>query len=95
MSITRESFVKGNFGRRYIETDVHPVTIFLKGNPKRAFTVVEISSKTKIGKYAVRRMLKFLEKKNLVSHKIPYYLWKTDRSKGKSSPKPRPKMRVR
>lgn len=95
MSITRESFVKGNFGRRYIQTDVHPVTIFLKGNPKRAFTVIEISSKTKIGKYPVRRMLKFLEKKNLVSHKIPYFLWKTDRSKGKDVPKSRPTRKKR
>ncbi len=95
MSITRESFIKGNFGTRHIQTDVHPVTIFLKENPKRAFSVLEISSKTKIGKYAVRRILKFLEKKNLVSHKLPYFLWKTDRSKGKSVPKPKPKRKKR
>lgn len=93
--ISRKDFEDGNFEVRHIEIKNHPVVIFLKENKDHAFIVNTIVKHTKMGKETVRSMLRTLKKKDLVTHKIPYFIWKKKVVKKKKVAKKKTKKKRR
>ena len=75
MSISIKDFKEGRFKVARNEVKDHPVLICLRTN-KQAFTIKEIGKKTKMKLQTVRGMVRTLEKKGLIAHKSPYYIYK-------------------
>ncbi|EKD26422.1 MAG: hypothetical protein ACD_79C01209G0001 [uncultured bacterium] len=74
--ITRKDFIKGNFKKRNSGGLKHPVSILLKNENKYAFTVKDITKRTKMKLNTIRSALRSLIKKGLIIHKAPYFIWK-------------------
>jgi DNA-binding MarR family transcriptional regulator len=81
MPITRKQFEKGDFKKiNKIEAE-HPVVALLKKNSSKAFTVKEITGKTKMNPNTVRTALRSFIKKGIVEHKAPYFAAKVKSKK--------------
>jgi len=74
--INRKQFIQGNFETKYINSNKHPIILFLKKNKDKAFTTKEISKNLKMNLNSVRGIIRKFEKQGKVLHKIPYYIIK-------------------
>lgn len=83
MPISRKSFDSGKFATRFNNRVEHPVYKLLVSNPQTAFTVKEISKKTRMNEETVRGMLRSLKEEGLVLHKTPYFAIKNNSKKKK------------
>ncbi len=77
MPISRKDFDAGKFKIKYTDRLKHPVAILLRENKGLAFTIKEITKKTRMNEDAVRSMVRNLElEEKVIIHKAPYFAWK-------------------
>ena len=74
--IKRKDFITGNFKKRALKREGHPIAKFLKEKYAYAFKAMEIAKAVKMTNAGVRSMLRKLVIKKLVIHKVPYFAWK-------------------
>lgn len=72
--ITREQFRKGNFRSVNSIDSGHPVLIFLKKNPNRAYKIAEIAKAVRKNTSTVRATMRRYIKQGAVERKSPYYI---------------------
>jgi len=74
--IKRKDFITGNFKKRALKREEHPIAMYLKKMVNFAFKASEIAKAVKMTNAGVRSMLRKLVIKKLVIHKVPYFAWK-------------------
>lgn len=85
MPIKRIDFERSNFNRKYRDIDSHPITLLLRENSNLAFTVQEISKRSRKKEDSVRSFLRTLIMRSLIVHRTPYFAWRRAKAKIKKT----------